>query len=78
MHAMLTGLRGSVAGSFVSGALGLWVFSAAVCALSTPDANSSKAYQWLYKFSHLLAANLDRAGFTGNAQTTVAGSEQTN
>jgi hypothetical protein len=78
MHAILTGLRGSMAGSFVSGALGLWVFSAAVCALSAPDGNSSKAYQWLYRFSHLLAANLDRAGLTGGAQEGATGSQQTN
>jgi hypothetical protein len=75
---MLTGLRGSMAGSFVSGALGLWVFSAAVCALSAPDGHSSKAYQWLYKFLHLLAANLNRVGFTGSTQQSVAGSEQIN
>ena len=40
----------------------LWVFSAAVSALNAPDSNSSPGYQWLYRFTHLLAANLDRAG----------------
>ena len=48
--------------SFFSGLTALWIFSAAVSALSAPDAKSGKVYQWLFRFSHLLAANLDRAG----------------
>ena len=47
---------------FLRGLATLWVFSAAVSALSAPDGNSSSGYQWLYRFTHLLAANLDRAG----------------
>jgi hypothetical protein len=78
MHALLSEMRGSGAGSFVSGALGLWVFSAAVCAMSTPDDKSSKAYQWLYRFSHLLAANLDRAWLTGATEESAASETQHN
>lgn len=40
----------------------LWIFSAAVSALSAPDDKSSQLYAWVYRFLHLLAANLDRAG----------------
>ena len=47
---------------FLRGLATLWVFSAAVSALSAPDCKSSPLYQWLYRFMHLLAANLDRAG----------------
>jgi hypothetical protein len=79
MHALLSGIRsGGGAGSFVSGALGLWVFSAAVCAMSTPDDKSSKGYQWLYRFSHLVAANLDRVGLTGAAEASAASETQHN
>ena len=45
-----------------AGAAALWVFSAGVSALAAPDAHSSTSYQWLFRFLHLLAANLDRAG----------------
>ncbi len=48
---------------FWKGLCTLWVFSAAVSALSPPDEKSGPAYRWLYRFSHLLAANLDRAGW---------------
>ena len=48
---------------FWKGILCLWVFSAAVSALSPPEETSGPAYRWLYRFSHLLAANLDRAGW---------------
>jgi hypothetical protein len=45
-----------------SGLASLWIFSAAVSAMTQPGDKSSVAYQWLYRFTHLLAANLDRAG----------------
>ncbi len=48
---------------FWKGILCLWIFSAAVSALSPPGETSGPAYQWLYRFSHLLAANLDRVGW---------------
>lgn len=48
---------------FVGGLATLWIFSAAVSAMCEPDQKSSQAYQWLYRFTHLLAANLDRSGF---------------
>ncbi len=79
MHDLFNVIRiGGGAGSFVSGALGLWVFSAAVCAMSAPDGKSSKAYQWLYGFAHLLAANLDRVGLTGAAEESAASEVQHN
>ena len=79
MHALLSGLRGgSEAGPYVSGALGLWVFSAAVCAMSAPDGKSGRAYQWLYRFSHLLAANLDRAGVVGGAEEDSVNAQEHN
>lgn len=40
----------------------LWVFSAAVSAFVPPCNKSSQVYIWFYRFLHLLAANLDRAG----------------
>ena len=45
---------------FWRGFVALWIFSAAVSALATPDENSSQPYRWLFTFSHLLAANLDK------------------
>ena len=71
MSALENLLRGGGAGSFLTGALGLWVFSAAVCAMSTPNGNSSAAYQWLYQFLHLLAANLDRLDTASVAQVSA-------
>ena len=50
--------------SFVKGLLSLWVFSAAVSALSPPKDRSSQFYFWVYRFGHLLAANLDQFQFT--------------
>ena len=47
---------------FWEGLATLWVFSAAVSAMSLPNSKSSSGYQWLFRFTHLLAANLDRAG----------------
>ena len=38
---------------------GYWVFNAAVTAL--PQPNGSKPYQFLYRFAHTLAGNLDKA-----------------
>jgi hypothetical protein len=38
-----------------------WVFSAAVGALPTPDKGSSPFYIWVFRFSHGLSGNLNRA-----------------
>ena len=56
---------------FLRGVATLWIFSAAVSAMSPPDSKSSQSYQWLYRFSHLLAANLDRAGLLNIAPANV-------
>ena len=50
---------------FWKGLGALWVFSAAVSALSPPNERSSPAYRWLFTFGHLLAANLDRVAISG-------------
>jgi len=47
--------------SFWTGAGALWIFSAAVSAMDPPEIGASRFYGWLYRFTHLLAANLDRA-----------------
>ena len=47
--------------SFWTGAGVLWIFSAAVSAMDPPGTKDSRFYGWLYRFTHLLAANLDRA-----------------
>ncbi|HLH35455.1 MAG TPA: hypothetical protein VKX41_12330 [Alloacidobacterium sp.] len=47
--------------SFWLGAAALWIFSAAVSAMDPPKTGDSGFYGWLYRFTHLLAANLDRA-----------------
>jgi len=47
--------------SFWTGAVALWLFSAAVSAMDKPNNSDSRFYGWLYRFTHLLAANLDRA-----------------
>ncbi len=52
----------------LQGMAALWVFSAAVSAMSVPGSRSGQWYQWLYRFAHLLAANLDRAGIFNVAQ----------
>jgi len=44
--------------------LGYYVFSSAVGAMESPDANSSKAYRFVFRFLNTLAGNLARA-FTG-------------
>ncbi|TCK71975.1 hypothetical protein [Acidipila rosea] len=46
--------------NFWVGAAALWVFSAAVSAMNAPNMQSSQFYGWLYRFTHLLAANLDK------------------
>lgn len=46
--------------SFWTGAGALWIFSAAVSAMDPPRTGDSSFYGWLYRFTHLLAANLDR------------------
>ena len=57
---------------FILGLATLWVFSAAVSAMAAPDVNTSQGYQWLYRFTHLLAANLDRAGLLSGLEETEA------
>lgn len=56
---------------YFQGLATLWIFSAAVSAMQAPEGNSTRGYQWLYRFTHLLAANLDRAGLLGGATETV-------
>ena len=53
-------LLGQETNSFWIGAAALWTFSAAVSAMAAPAATDGKFYLWLYKFTHLLAANLDK------------------
>lgn len=48
------------AGSYITGAAGLWVFSAIVSGMPAPDQSSGKGYRWLYGTFHALAANLDK------------------
>lgn len=43
---------------------GYWLFSAAVGAMKTPKENSSEWYQFLFRFSHALSGNLNRAAVT--------------
>jgi hypothetical protein len=52
---------GVPAQSFWTGAGALWIFSAAVSAMDRPSSKDGRFYGWLYRFTHLLAANLDRA-----------------
>lgn len=40
---------------------GYWLFNALVTALPQADAQSNKAYQFVYRFMHTLAGNVDRA-----------------
>ena len=70
----------------VNGVLLLWLFSAGVGALRMPDSESSALYTWLFRFLHLLAANLDRAGLleqlprgieAGSSKSLAQGSIQT-
>jgi hypothetical protein len=51
----------------------LWIFSAAVSAMDAPRADDSRFYGWLYRFTHFLAANLDRAF---GAPTTQSNTEK--
>ena len=46
--------------SFYGGLATLWIFSAAVSAMARPSTRDNNFYQWLYRFTHLLAANLDK------------------
>lgn len=41
--------------------VGYWLFSAFVGALRTPDSHSSEVYQFVFRFSHLLSGNVNRA-----------------
>ena len=68
MHAVWEAMARSESHSFASGIAALWVFSAAVSAMSVPTGDSGPGYQWLFRFAHLLAANLDRAGVLGNEE----------
>lgn len=58
---------------FLFGFAALWCFSAAVSAMETPGASSSSFYVWLYRFTHLLAANLDKAALFQGAQQLQPG-----
>ena len=51
---------------FWKGLVALWLFSAAVSALNPPDEDSSQGYRWLFTFSHILAANLDKVATVGS------------
>ena len=62
MHGIWETMNQGDSHGFAGGVAALWIFSAAVSAMSVPTAESSPAYQWLFRFAHLLAANLDRAG----------------
>lgn len=42
-------------------AAAFWIFMAAVDAMPEPQ-SATGFYAWLYRFGHLLAANLSRAG----------------
>ncbi len=66
MHAIWLAMAQSDSQSFAGGVAALWVFSAAVSAMSVPTEKSGPGYQWLFRFAHLLAANLDRAGVLGS------------
>jgi len=62
MYLMISEFVNSGGSHFWGGLATLWIFSAAVSAMCPPVASSTQQYQWLYRFAHLLAANLDRAG----------------
>jgi hypothetical protein len=65
--------------SFWTGAGALWVFSAAVSAMDSPKTGDSRFYGWLYQFTHLLAANLDRAlgpASSEKEQTSISNKEK--
>ena len=40
----------------------LWVVSAAISTMPEPSQQDSVAYNWLYGFLHVIAANLNRFG----------------
>ena len=52
----------------LGGAMGFWLISAAVYALPMPDEKPQgfwpNFYSWLYKFTHKILANFDRAKMT--------------
>ena len=62
--------QGGTSQSFWTGAGVLWVFSAAVSAMDPPKIGASNFYGWLYRFTHLMAANLDRALKPSSLETT--------
>lgn len=57
---------------YLVGVATLWVFSAAVGAMNAPTQESRRGYQWVYRFAHLLAANLDRAGLMNTMQNSMS------
>jgi hypothetical protein len=63
--------------SFWTGAGALWVFSAAVSAMDMPKPGDGRFYGWLYRFTHLLAANLDRALGPGSGMAISTEQQQT-
>lgn len=46
--------------SYLYGALGMWVFSAAVSAMPPLDQTAGYGWRWAYGFLHALSANLDK------------------
>lgn len=44
----------------ISGAAGLWLFSAAVSGMQAPKDNSGAGYVWLYNTLHILSSNLNK------------------
>ncbi|HEX3437720.1 MAG TPA: hypothetical protein VHT24_13205 [Pseudacidobacterium sp.] len=61
MELFHAGFKGAGNLQFWIGVGALWLFSAAVSAMDAPRTGDSRFYGWLYRFTHLLAANLDRA-----------------
>jgi len=76
---MHTSLWQIATAQFWTGAGALWIFSAAVSAMDAPGKGDSRFYGWLYRFTHLLAANLDRARrpFLTNGQTETTENKET-
>lgn len=57
--------------------VGYYVLSAAISSLPSPTADSTKFYQWFFKFSNAIAANISRAYSTAvegspNFQAAIA------
>lgn len=66
MHDLLNFL---IAHQLVCEGAGLWLASAAVSTMPEPTQQDSVAYNWLYGFLHVVAANLNRFGARLPAKT---------